>query len=209
MLNRSYVKVISLLLVILSLFSCHVSAETIVSIEPHAQVIDRGQNFIVDVHVQSDEPVSGIEFDLLFNGSVVHAISMEEGDLFKQGGGNTIFNSGSIDNDNGTFTDVYGLILGKANVTGSGVFATISFRSQDVDESCTLSLSNLVVSNSTGSRMPVSVIDGSVTVGDLPQVSDEIPQSSNEESSAEGLDQNSALILCFAAMVLLVFRRKR
>lgn len=208
MLNRSYLKIIFLLLFIPGIFSCQVSAETAVSIDPQILSVDKGQNFTVDVFIHPDGTISGIQFDLLFNTSVVHAISVEEGDLFKQDGGNAIFNPGSLDNNNGTLNDVYGFILGKVNVTEPGVFVSISFSSRDVDERCTLSLSNLIVSNSTGSQMPVSILDGNVIVGNPLSIPDDVPQSSNEEDSVKGLDQNSALILCFAAMLLLVFRRK-
>lgn len=116
----------------------------------------------MDIHVQPDAPISSIQFGLLYNGSVVHVLSIEEGELFKQGGENTIFNSGSIDNEAGEATGTYGFIVGKANVTEPGVFISISFTSQDIDDKCTLTLSNVIVSNFTGSQMPVSVVDGVV-----------------------------------------------
>ena len=121
---------------------------------------------------------------------------------------NTIFNSGSIDNEAGEATGTYGFIVGKANVTEPGVFISISFSSQDVDDKCTFTLSNVIVSNFTGSQMPVSVVDGSLTVGNPPLMPD-TPPTSNEQGSTEGLDQNSALILCFAVLLLFAFRKNR
>lgn len=209
MLNKAYVKVLLLMLVLLSIFASQVSAKTIVSIDPQTLSVDKEQKFTMDIHVQPDAPISGIQFDLLYNGSVVHVLSIEEGEFFKLSGENTIFNSGSIDNEAGEATDTYGFIVGKANVSEPGIFISISFSSQDVDDRCTLTLSNVIVSNSTGSQMPVSIIDGSVTVGNPPRMPEDTLPSSNGQGFAEGLDQNSALILCFVVLLLFAFRKYR
>lgn len=210
MLNRAYVKVLLLVLVLLSIFASQVSAQTIISIDPQTLSVDKEQNFTVDIRVQPDAPISGIQFNLSYNGSVVHVLSIEEGELFKQDGENTIFNSGSIDNKAGEVTGTYGFIVGKANISNPGVFISISFGSQDVDDRCTLCLSNVIVSNFTGSQIPVTIVDGSVIVGNPPQMPEDILLSSNGQSSAEGLGQNWALIFCFVVLLLLfAFKKKR
>lgn len=144
-----------------------VSAQTLVSISPSTQQIDEGQNFVISVYVEPDAPVSGAQFNLQFDSSLVNVVSITEGDLLNQDGASTIFSSGTIDNSQGTITDVYALILGKSNVTSSGIFANIDLVALNKSGTCTFEMSNVIISNSAGQSLPITVSNGNADVGDV------------------------------------------
>ena len=83
-----------------------VSAQSLVSISPSTQQVDEAQDFTISVYVEPDLPISGAAFDLQFDSSLVSVVSITEGDLFNQGGSSTFFNPGTIDNSQGTVTNV-------------------------------------------------------------------------------------------------------
>jgi PGF-pre-PGF domain-containing protein len=94
-------------------------------------------------------------------------VSITEGDLLNQDGASTIFSSGTIDNSQGTITDVYALILGKSNVTSSGIFANIDLVALNKSGTCTFEMSNVIISNSAGQSLPITVSNGNADVGDV------------------------------------------
>ena len=143
------------------------SAQTLVSISPSTQQIDEGQNFVISIYVEPDAPASGAQFNLQFDSSLVNVVSITEGDLLNQDGASTIFSSGTIDNSQGTVTDVYALILGKSNVTSSSIFANIDLVALNKSGTCTFEMSNVVISNSEGQSLPITVINGNADIGDV------------------------------------------
>jgi len=143
------------------------SAQTLVSISPSTQQIDEGQNFVISIYVEPDAPASGAQFNLQFDSSLVNVVSVTEGDLFNQDGANTFFRSGTIDNSQGTITDVYALIFGKSNVTSSGIFANIDLVALNKSGTSAFELSNVVISNSEGQSLPIAAINGNADIGDV------------------------------------------
>ena len=97
-----------------------------VMVLPQTQNVSIGGMFDIDVYVIPHEDIAGMQFDLLFDNSVVHVNSVTEGDFFKQSGFPTLFSSGTIDNDMGIVNDVYGNILGAGSVSTPGIFAHIN-----------------------------------------------------------------------------------
>ncbi len=146
-----------------------VSAQTLVSISPSTQQLDEGQNFVISVYVvpEPDVPASGAQFTLQFDSSLVNVISVTEGDLFNQAGATTIFDAGTIDNSQGIVTDVYALILGKSNITTSGILANINLVALNNSGTCTFEMSNVIISNSAGQSLPITVSNGNADVGDV------------------------------------------
>ncbi|HJH28804.1 MAG TPA: PGF-pre-PGF domain-containing protein [Methanosarcinaceae archaeon] len=143
------------------------SAQTLVIISPSTQQIDEGKNFVISVYVGPDAPVSGAQFNLQFDSSLVNVVSVTEGNFFNQDGGSTIFNSGTIDNSQGTITDVYALIIGKSNATTPGIFANINMVALNQSGICTFEMSNVVISNSDGQSLPITVTNGNAGIGDV------------------------------------------
>lgn len=141
------------------------SADTIVSISPQKQFIEDNQSFAVNIYIEPDTSVSGAQFDFTFNSTLVNVKDVQEKNALSQTGTTTMFSAGSIDNSQGTVAGVYSLILGKDLVTKPGTLATINLVSTGRSGVCKLQLSNVIVSNSSGNSMPVTVVDGSVYAG--------------------------------------------
>jgi len=164
------------------------SSETIVSISPQQQSIEENQSFTVNIYIEPDTPMAGAQFDLTFDSTLANVKDVQEEDAFSQTGATTIFNAGSIDNSKGTVTGVYSLILGKDTATEPGILASINLVSTGMPGVCKLQLSNVIVSNSNGNAVPVTIVNGSVNIGDAESTgqSDSSSETSTEETSGGG-----------------------
>ncbi|HDI12957.1 MAG TPA: hypothetical protein ENF64_02450 [Hadesarchaea archaeon] len=142
-----------------------VSAQTTdVSISPQTSLVENGQSFVVDVSVVQHTPIAGAQFDLSFDPSLLTVDSVEEGNLFKQGGASTYFQSGTINNTTGSITGVACVILGPNTVESPGTLATIHLTAKGPAGTSPLTLSNVIVGNENGVAVPISVSNGSVHV---------------------------------------------
>jgi hypothetical protein len=141
---------------------------TDVTVQPTPKVVGIGETFTVDIFVDPDTDIKGMQFNLSFDPLLLAANGVTEGNLLSQGGALTYFMSGVIDNVAGTITGVAGAIMG-ANLTVSspGTFATISFNATAAGNS-TLHLSNVIVGNASGQSVPITVTDGEVIIGGAP-----------------------------------------
>ena len=160
-----------LLLLSLLLISLNVvgttSADTQVNILPSTLQVDEGQSFTLSVYIEPDAPISGCQFNLHFDSSLVNVTSISEGDLLNQDGADTIFNPGTIDNSKITVINVFAVILGKSNVSTPGIFANINIVALNQSGICTFELFNVFISNSTGHALPIIVNNGNVAIGDV------------------------------------------
>jgi len=171
-----YLKAVALtIIIILSAITITVVAAetTTVSIDPSSQIVSSGETFTVDVSCVPGQPIKSFEFKLSFNATVLQVNSVTEGDIFD--GYDTFFNAGTINNTAGTVVDIYGLIMGSGNVTGSGTFVTISCTAKDVSGISTLALSSVGVTNET-SYVSITVNNGTVQVdATVPEITDNSP----------------------------------
>jgi hypothetical protein len=128
----------------------------------------------VSVYVEPDEPINGVSFDYCyFDPELIQANSVEEGQLFEPY--DTFFNSGTIDNINGTITNVYGLTVPASNnITDPGYFCNISFTVQQKSGTSDLILDGIVITDAVGDPVSVEVNNGEVIVLDTspPQIAD-------------------------------------
>ena len=144
---------------------------TEVYILPVSLTVDPGEVFTVDVVVEPGVAIAGVQFRLCFDPSLIAADSVAEGNLLKQGGANTTFSPGTIDNVAGCISSVYGAITTPGgSVSSPGVFATVTFtgRTPETQGVSALDLSNVIVGNPAAHPVPVAVSDGSVTVKPCP-----------------------------------------
>lgn len=139
-----------------------VSAETVVSLSPDNQSVELGSEIVVDVYIEPDMPISGAQFDLYFDGSVLDVKSISEGDLFSNTA-TTFFSEGTVDNTAGTIIHAYS--AGKDEVTSPGILATIVFKTTGSGQS-NLQMVNVVVSNSNGTAVPISIENAVVSISD-------------------------------------------
>ncbi len=139
---------------------------TIVSVTAPERV-NQGQTFVVNIDVTPGDPIAGMQFDLSFDGSLVTAVEVAEGDLLSQGGANSYFTSGTI--ETGSVSSVYGVIITPGEtVSEAGTFATITFTANDTSGECALTLSNLVLGDMNGQSLPVEVVNGQIDINSAP-----------------------------------------
>jgi len=153
-------------------------AKTIVSISPSVKTVSRGETFTVDVYVEPDREIAGMQFNLKFNSSLLKVNSVSEGDLFKGDSDiiNTFFNPGTIDNEKGIIKYVYGCILTPGeNVSSPGTFATINITASDKAGTSQLSFIDIppisvIVTDPEGNPVPIELKNGSVNVNRPPKI---------------------------------------
>ena len=167
--------VVVTILILLSAIIITVDAAdaTTVSIDPSSQTVSSGETFSVNVSCVPDQPIKSFEFQLSFNASLIQVDSVTEGDIFD--GYDTFFNAGTINNTTGTVVDIYGLIMGSGNVTGSGTLVNINCTAKDVSGTSTLALSSVGLTNET-SYVSITVNNGTVQVdATAPEITDNNP----------------------------------
>ncbi len=155
--------------------------ESTVTVTPDDQIVTPNQPFTIDVRVDPETPIVAAQFDLQFDSSMVRANSVSEGNLLKQDGAGTLFNS-TINNSEGTVTDVYGVIVGKTNVSSEGIFATISMTAGNKTGISELNLSNVRVLDTSITDVPISISNATVLVDTAP-VLNSIDSKSVSESN--------------------------
>ena len=171
---RKLILTLALSLGILLLLASQVIAgsATEVSLSPPSQTVSLGQTFDVDVYVVLDTDSRGVQFDLTFDHNILTCNSVIEGDLFSLGGTQpTFWKEPIIDNrGNGQIIGAACIIVSPSiPVSGSGVFATISFTAKELGTT-ELVLSNVVVGDAEDNSIEVIISNGSITVnleGDL------------------------------------------
>jgi len=169
--NKKYIRsgILSLfLLVILVILTATAFSQqtTTVSVSPSRSIASFGEYFTVNISVDPATPIAGVQFDIHFDPAIVTVSKIEEGDLLNQNGASTYFSPGTIDNTAGTITGVAGAITTPGQTVSSpSVFATIHMTAKSVEGSSTLNLSNVIVGDINGNPVPITVNNGSVTVG--------------------------------------------
>jgi len=143
-----------------------------------------GQQFTVSIAVVPSKAIAGMQFDLSFNASLATVSLVQEGGLLNQGGATTFFNSGTLDNQAGLITGVFGAITTPgATASASGTFATITFTAKTQSGTCPISLFDVIVGDVNGNSVPISVVDGTVSI-DQPPLLNAIGNMSVNEGTA-------------------------
>jgi len=157
---------------------------TEVSVSAPTEAVAPGQQFTVNIAVVPSKAIAGVQFDLSFDASLVTVSAVEEGNLLKQGGASSFFNSGTIDNQSGNISGVFGAITSPgATVSTPGTFATISLTAKTQSGTCPLALSNVVVGDVDGNAVAVSVVDSSIIINRPPVLNAIGNRSVNEGST--------------------------
>ena len=134
-----------------------------VSIQPSLLTVEVGTTFTLTVSCVPYQPIKGFEFNVLFNPLLLHANKVTEGNIFL--GYTTLFNPGSIDNENGTIVNVYDLIVEPGNVSANGTLASISFTALSNTGTYGIHLFGVGITNEDR-YIPISITNGTITVVD-------------------------------------------
>jgi hypothetical protein len=137
----------------------------VVTVVGPAQAVSPGQQFLININVNPNNAIAGAQFNLSFNSSLVTVDNVTEGNLLRQGGASTYFMPGHIDNAAGNVTAVSGVIISPGQtVSAAGTFAVVTMTAKSTAGTCPLNLSNVIVGNINGQAVPISIVNGQVTI---------------------------------------------
>jgi hypothetical protein len=143
------------------------AGSTRVFLDPPTQTVGSiGDSFIANVSVADVFNLYGYEFKLYYNSTVMNGTQVVEGSFLKSQG-QTFF---SVVNFTDHYDSTHGVVavactlLGMSSVSGSGVLATIKFKSLAVAESTPLHLADVELGDRNLSPIPHEDVDGTVTV---------------------------------------------
>jgi PKD repeat protein len=161
--NTSLTSIIVLLVLCTSTISISAASDSaIINITPLNQTLYPGDTINISINCTSLQPIKAYQFDLSFNPRILQITSVSEGNFFE--GNLTFFNPGNINNDTGTITNIYCLILGPGNVTNNGTFVSVNFTAKSTSGTTVFALKNLNITNEDAVGVPVEVTTTRVTV---------------------------------------------
>lgn len=153
------------LIAILAFLSPAAAAMSKVTLQPSSKSVYAGESIAVNVIVTPDTPITGMQFDLEFDGSVFQVVDVTEGVLFSQRGQSTFFSPGQT--GDGTLRNVYGCILGSSSILVPRTFATVTLESNpDMLGTSQVCLKNVIISSSTSEPVDARLVDANITVSE-------------------------------------------
>jgi hypothetical protein len=199
--------VVSVFILITLLLAGTVNAETIVAFAPSQLSVEENEEFTLDIMIESNVNVSGAEMELVYDPALMEVVSVAEGNFFKQGGENTIFSKGTIDNELGTVTNIYSVIMGDDMMLDRDVFTTITLQAKDNSGISELEMKNVVITNSAGDNLDATITNAEIAVGNVEINTHESNGETEEKSPATG--QNSVVFAIVAMACVYVVRKVR
>jgi hypothetical protein len=140
-----------------------------VSVSAPTQAIAPGTQFSVDIAVQPNNAIAGMQFNISFNPSLVAVNSVTEGNLLRQGGAGTYFTPGVIDNSTGKITGVAGMIVSPGqSVAAQGTFATITLTAGSARGTSPLTLSSVIIGNMAAQVVTADVSSSQISIDRSP-----------------------------------------
>ena len=115
--------------------------------------IHLGDTFTLDIRAENISDLAGWQFDIVFDPVALEAIDVTEGDFLKADGGNTFFQSGSIDNAAGKIAGLSAIRLSTQGVTGTGTVLQATFKAKSSGET-ELTLQNFEFASIAGEPIP-------------------------------------------------------
>ncbi|MDD5702544.1 MAG: cohesin domain-containing protein [Dehalococcoidales bacterium] len=149
-----------------TLFAADITGVTVSAPE---NTIEHGGSFTINIDIDPAVSIAGAQFSISFDPDLVTAQSVTEGNLLKQNGANTFFYHGTIDNDLGKISDIFGVIMSPGNtVSTSGTIAAIQMTAKSNGGISTITLSDVDVGDINGQSIPVNLINGTVMINQAP-----------------------------------------
>ncbi len=136
-----------------------------VAVIPSTRIITPGSAFEMNVSIDPrGTAIAGAQLNIAYNHSLIRVNSITEGDLFKQSGANTFFNSGIINNSTGTAINIFAAIIGRKNVSTQGTFIIINATAIGISGTTGIDLFNVRISDPAGYPVALNATNGSVRV---------------------------------------------
>jgi len=134
---------------------------TIVEVVVPALILSPGDTFEVDIDITptGKNQIAGVQFDLIFDPSMVSVVSVSEGNFLSQGGAFTMFMPGTIYNEKGLLSLVVGTIITPGSyVDKSGTFATVTFKAGQREGVCLFELNGVTVGDIKGQALETRLV---------------------------------------------------
>ena len=136
-----------------------------IAVEVPTECIGQGEQFIVNVTVNPRGiPIYGVEYEISFDPTVLHAEWQNEGDFLKQGGASTNVYVNNIDNTAGKLTFAVTRVGTQTGVTTPGILARIGFTALKQGASTTLTFTKVKMSDPDANSVPAESVNGTVYV---------------------------------------------
>ena len=130
------------------------------------QSVGMGDSFPVGINVEDVTNLAGFQLDIVFNPAILEATQVDEGTFLSEGSG-TYWLPPVINNAAGTITGIASARTGTGGANGNGTLTTIIFKSVGTGAGY-VRLQRVMLSDSNGQSIPVTPVDGSVTVTEFP-----------------------------------------
>lgn len=141
---------------------------TTVSVTPGSLATTSGGSFSLDVVVSQVTDLYSFQIDLDFTPGILSAVSVNEGPLLPSGG-TTSFIPGTIDNSAGTISFNADTLIGSTpGVSGNGTLLSVEFQAL-LGGTTPITISNLMLLDSTLSTITATSNNGNVTVQAVPE----------------------------------------
>lgn len=139
-------------------------AATGVSIIPSAHEVKAGDDFELDIYIKPDTPIYGLQFDLIYDSSLIAVNDIEEGNFFASSDSPVIFNLGTINKSTGTVSQIYSSLIIGEGVENEDIFCTVTLEAQSNNDSFQLRITNLVLGNNLEEELPATTFDSIITI---------------------------------------------
>ena len=143
-----------------------------VKVFPSSYPANQGETFDLNVTIDPQgAAIAGAQLNIDFDQTKIRINNITEGNLFKQNGASTFFSNGIINNSTGTVINLFGVVIGRTNVSNPGTFIIINATAIGSSGTSGINLSNVKISNSDAQPVPLVVYNGSMTINSPPVLS--------------------------------------
>ena len=124
--------------------------------------INSGDTFTLDIYAENVTDLTGWQFDIAFDPTLLEAIEIRKGYFLEAADGTTSFQKGIIDNQSGEITGLSETVLNENSVSGTGMLLSVTFAAKAGGET-QLTLRNFQFSAGPDRAIPVGPLE--ITVG--------------------------------------------
>ncbi len=140
------------------------ASETNIAIVPESYFMKSGEYIDISILIDPHTPIAGAQLDILYDKDIFVVEDIDEGDFFKQNGDSTVFITGTNDESKGKITGLFGVSLGRSDIDKMGNFATVKLKVLDNGGQGTITLSNVILSDAVGNKVPVTIKNAYIEV---------------------------------------------
>ena len=128
-------------------------------------VIAVGDMFTLDIYAEDATDLAEWQFDIAFDPARLEALEVHKGYFLESEGGETSFQTGTIDNQSGEIIGLSEAGLGRNSVNGTGLLLSVTF-SAKVGGKTQLMLRNFQLTSDTGQAIPAGPYEVTLVVKD-------------------------------------------